>query len=84
MYLQAEYPLEQYQLDSLPVLSLENRTERTLLKKREKKDILIAPNKIILKILFILDATQFNSVKYLPTECKCNSYFTEKLIASLF
>lgn len=27
-------------------------------KKREKKGILIAPNKIILKILLILDATQ--------------------------
>lgn len=33
--LQAEYPLEQYQLGLLTVLSLENTTERTRLKKRK-------------------------------------------------
>lgn len=56
--LQAEYPLEQSQLGLLTVLSLENRTERTLLRKKRISDILSAPNKIILKIFFILDATQ--------------------------
>lgn len=62
VYLQAEYPLEQYQLGLFSVPSLENRTKRTLLKKKtnpkEIPDILAEPKKTTLKMLLILGATQ--------------------------